>query len=251
MAELWREERNGTLYEVRQAGRSVRLYTNGIFHSQWNPARPLAGHLWDLLSLPAFFGAAPNSVMMLGVGGGAAINALNYLFAPQHITGVDLDSTHLRIARKHFKCDADNTTLVCRDAREVLQDTPKASVDFLVEDLFSGDGSGEARRAIIADRSWMRRLSHVLTRRGMLVMNFEHERQCRDCIAELPKNRYGFSSIYSLRTPRYDNAVGVFIRDDTSLNRFEQRVRQFPHPDQPRLMNGILRNWRSLIIKRY
>jgi len=60
---------------VRSAGYSLRLYTDGVFHTQYNPGNPLTGHIWDLLMLPAFF-YEPDTikrVLVLGVGGVASI----------------------------------------------------------------------------------------------------------------------------------------------------------------------------------
>ncbi|MFC6979877.1 hypothetical protein ACFQH7_14350 [Microbulbifer taiwanensis] len=89
---------------MRSHGASVRLYSNGVFHSQWNPRDPLKGSLWELLLLPAFFlpGRQVRSVLLLGVGGGALIRLLQQFVGPEKIVGVDLDATHLRIARKYF-----------------------------------------------------------------------------------------------------------------------------------------------------
>ena len=55
MAVIWSKTTKDTHFEVRRAGRSVRLYSNGVFHSQYNPANPISGTVWDLLLLPAFF----------------------------------------------------------------------------------------------------------------------------------------------------------------------------------------------------
>lgn len=55
MAIVWSRQLSGVHYEVRSAGNSLRLYTDGVFHSQYNPCRLITGHVWDLLMLPAFF----------------------------------------------------------------------------------------------------------------------------------------------------------------------------------------------------
>ena len=107
MAVIWRNQQQSHQVEVRQAGQSVRLYTNGVFHSQWNPTRPVAGNLWDLLWLPAFF--VPKNqlrrVLVLGVGGGAVINALKHFFPTVEIIGVDISAVHLKVARQFFNVD--------------------------------------------------------------------------------------------------------------------------------------------------
>ena len=55
MAILWQKKIKNTQYEVRSAGQTRRLYTDGVFHSQFNPNRAITGGVWDLLMLPTFF----------------------------------------------------------------------------------------------------------------------------------------------------------------------------------------------------
>ncbi len=40
---------------MRTAGKTLRLYTDGVFHSQFNPNHAVTGGVWDALMLPAFF----------------------------------------------------------------------------------------------------------------------------------------------------------------------------------------------------
>ena len=89
-------------YQVRTAGRTRRLYTNGVFHSQYNPANPVTGHVWDLLMIPAFF-HAPDSVqrvLVLGVGGGAVIGLLRRFVSPAAVVGFELSPLHVFVARR-------------------------------------------------------------------------------------------------------------------------------------------------------
>lgn len=78
MAVLWEKHVDGVRYQVRAAGRTRRFYTDGVFHSQYNPLNPVTGHVWDLLMIPAFFYATGSvgRVLVLGVGGGAVIGLL-------------------------------------------------------------------------------------------------------------------------------------------------------------------------------
>ena len=43
MAILWQKIIKNTQYEVRSAGQTRRLYTDGVFHSQFNPQRAITG----------------------------------------------------------------------------------------------------------------------------------------------------------------------------------------------------------------
>ena len=72
MALLWEKRAGGVCYQVRTAGNTVRLYTNGVLHTQYNPTRLLTGSVWDLLLLGALFVPRERMrrVLLLGVGGG-------------------------------------------------------------------------------------------------------------------------------------------------------------------------------------
>ncbi|WP_455217906.1 hypothetical protein, partial [Kaarinaea lacus] len=87
MAIVWHKKISGTCYEVRKAGNSIRLYTDGVFHSQYNPHRPVTGSVWDLLMLPAFFTNIDkiSRVLVLGVGGGSVIQLLHRYVKPDEI----------------------------------------------------------------------------------------------------------------------------------------------------------------------
>ena len=113
MAEIWQKYIDGTKYQVRKAGLTLRLYTNGVCHSEFNPRRLVTGSIWDLLILPAFFYGPRNikRVLMLGVGGGASILQLHHLLQPESITGVELNSVHLDIARRFFNVDVTSVDL--------------------------------------------------------------------------------------------------------------------------------------------
>ena len=77
MSIIWQKTAGSDKYEVRTAGNSMRLYRNGVLHTQYNPRRPVSGNLWDLLLIPAFF-HEPDTirrVLVLGVGGVQTVHA--------------------------------------------------------------------------------------------------------------------------------------------------------------------------------
>ena len=175
-------ERDGTRYEVRAHGRSVRLYTNGVFHSQWNEERPFAGGVWDCLSLPALYRdpASLRRILVLGVGGGAALRQLALLAPGAHLTGVELEAAHLDVARRRFGLDALEragvATLVEADATRWLVD-PGAEAgsgagpfDLVVDDLY-GHADGEPVRAVALEPDWVDAIVARLAPGGLYVAN--------------------------------------------------------------------------------
>ncbi|WP_339075339.1 histidine kinase [Teredinibacter turnerae] len=217
------EIKNGVRYEIRTAGASVRLYTNGVFHSQWNPNNPLIGSLWDLFLLPIFL-LSPGTdcselksrlarALVLGVGGGAAINQLLALHPECIIDGVDLDQVHLRLAKRYFGLGRAGVNLVCQDAELWLKSAASEPYDYVLEDLFreSDRQPGEAVRCFECDAMWLEQLFSRLRDHGLLVINFESVAQlnaaCRilrkACLAE---------SAYAFTKNGYHNAIGVFCK---------------------------------------
>ena len=54
MAVIWSRRDSDVLYQVRGAGSTLRLYTDGVLHTQFNSRRIVTGSVWDLLWLPVF-----------------------------------------------------------------------------------------------------------------------------------------------------------------------------------------------------
>ena len=90
MAIAYQKTKKDVTYQVRTAGNSIRLYTNGAFHSQYNPRHVFTGAVWDLLALPSLSTDRPvRDVLVLGVGGGSVIHQLSRLHDLAEVTGVD------------------------------------------------------------------------------------------------------------------------------------------------------------------
>ena len=138
MSIVWQKTAGQDHYEIRNAGNSIRLYRNGVLHTQYNPRHPVSGNLWDLLLLPAFFRepATIRRVLVLGVGGGAVIRLLNRFLEPDSITGVELNPTHISVARRFFGIDRRQAMLVHDDAVKWLGKYRGPPFDYIVDDLF-------------------------------------------------------------------------------------------------------------------
>ncbi|WP_323844019.1 methyltransferase domain-containing protein [Microbulbifer magnicolonia] len=236
MALLWQKRMGGSLYQVRSHGASVRLYSNGVFHSQWNSRDPLKGSLWELLLLPAFFLPEHRirSVLLLGVGGGALIRLLQQFFQPDRIVGVDLDATHLRIARKYF--GVRDAELVCADADSFvssqLDSGESVSFDLIVDDLF-GHGTGEPERTVAADRPWCEKLLRLLHSDGLLVSNFASRRELLSSGWRDQRVRAQLRDCWTGDLPGYDNSVLAVSRQSLSLADLAARAPDKINPRNP------------------
>ena len=76
MAVIWERREDGVLYQVRRQGARMRLFANGVQHSEFHPKRLVTGSVWDLLWLPALLGdpARLRRVLILGLGGGILLD---------------------------------------------------------------------------------------------------------------------------------------------------------------------------------
>lgn len=230
MAVLWKKTHQGSHYEVRAAGRSRRLYTNGVFHSQYNPGRVITGSIWDLLMLPAFFLEAGNikRILVLGVGGGAVIHQFKRFIEPDEIIGVELSSIHLQVASKYFGLDKTKAKLYEADAVKWLHQYKGPAFDLIVEDLF-GEKDGEPCRAVEPSEDWLMLLEKNLTKNGILVMNFIGSNVIKKSggfKSNVLKKK--FVSVFQLRMAIYDNAIGVFNKFNSSSRSLRENIKTQP-----------------------
>ncbi|MBE9516384.1 MAG: oxidoreductase [Proteobacteria bacterium] len=231
MAVLWEKKQDDVLYQVRSAGSTRRLYTNGVFHSQYNPNQLLTGGVWDLLLTPAFF-YAPGSirrVLVLGVGGGAVIQQLRHYVWPDEIVGIELNPFHLYVARRFFDIPNHGIKLVESDAVLWLKQYRGPKFDMIIDDLFGGDDSGEPVRAVSMTTSWSRLLLKHLSRDGMLVANFISPKELREsaCVSN-PAVANRFTTAYQLTNMLEENAVGAFFRQPTTPRKIGEYLECLP-----------------------
>jgi spermidine synthase len=208
---LWSHRDGPVRYEVRTAGRTRRLYTNGVLHSQYNPRRPFGSGVWDLLALPALLlgPGAERSVLMLGVGAGTCLHLLSMLLDTPRLCAIERNPVHLDIGRRYFDIEATGAELVEGDAVRWLR-RGRERFDLVVDDLFT-DNRDNLGRAVSAGPAWFERLSARLAPGGLLVMNFcDRAELSRSAWMRLPQVRAALPHGLCLTTPAYGNVVAVF-----------------------------------------
>lgn len=242
MGLLWEKQTPDTHYEVRNAGKAVRLYTDGVFHSQYNPRQPVTGNIWDLLMLPAFFyePGEIRRVLVLGVGGGAVIQQLMHFIHPVGIVGVELDPIHLYIAKRFFQVKQDNVELHEADAVQWLKDYKGLPFDMIIDDLCGGE-SGEPVRAVSADKAWVKLLMSHLTPEGVLVSNFITRQELASSAYVSDKTlARSFKSSYVLSIPLYENSIVAMLRKPSSSRELREKLVTIPELN-PRLKTSRLK----------
>jgi spermidine synthase len=230
LALLWKKQTADTLYEIRTAGRTLRLYTNGVFHTQYNPSQPLTGHVWDLLMLPAFFYQPEEikRILVLGVGGGAVMNMLKQFIQPEEMIGIELDAVHIALARRFFNIKGKGIKLYRSDAVTWLQQYQGEKFDLIIDDLF-GEREGEPFRAVAANNKWFTMMLKNLTADGVIVGNFVGLDDLKQS-AGLNNHKVNrrFKSIFQLSSQYDENYVGAFIRKKVTASQLRSQVIQVP-----------------------
>ncbi len=219
MAIKWSKKINGCHYEVRTAGATCRLYTNNVFHSQYNPNKVMQGGIWDLLTLPAF--AYPENkiqrVLVLGVGGGTVINQLQHYLKPESITGIELNPVHLFVAKKYFSVKHPSIKLIESDAIQWLENYKGKKFDLIIDDLF-GHQDGNADRVIKVNKKWSSVLLNSLSDDGLLIINFADNNEIKNSALLVYKKLFNqFKSVLRLTLEQYENAIGVFSKKELQL----------------------------------
>jgi len=134
------------------------------------------------------FGIIPSpdvrSILVLGVGGGTVIHLLHALYPDAVITGVDMDEKMVSIGKKYFGLSkVSGLTLTVADAKEFLlmAVAKKKQWDMVVVDLFIG----AAIPAFVGEERFIRDLKRIMAPKGMVLINYLHEREYRALAALL------------------------------------------------------------------
>lgn len=238
MAVIWQHTAAGRRYEIRRAGRSIRLYTNGVLHTQYHPERLFGGGVWDLLGLPVLWHDAPRvaNILLLGLGGGAVVRQLHELVAWERFVAIEHNPVHVAIARRFFGLDRIPAELVEGEAGQWIAGYRGRGFDLVIDDLFS-DSDSRARRSQPVSRDWYRRLCGLLAEHGTLVINFADRRELRHGIQQLPALRRDFRRAYQFTLPAYGNAVAVLLRQE----RYPEQLIQAVQAIRPRRRTAKLR----------
>jgi spermidine synthase len=216
MPVIYQKRVGRTRYEIRTHGKTVRLYTNNVMHTQYHPGRRVSGGVWDLLVLPALALPKVERVLLLGLGGGAVVHLLREWCPGAHITALELNPIHISLARRFFDIKGRDLTLVQGDARDYVENYHGEPFDLVIEDVFQ-DSEGTPDRAFVADRRWCNALRRLVSKRGALVMNTLSLAQLRGtALIQQDAVHKQWGSHLSLTMPAYANVVGAFYRQAVS-----------------------------------
>jgi spermidine synthase len=207
VALIWETEQDEVRYEVRRAGQTLRLFANGVQHSEFHPKRLLTGSVWDLLWLPALLHEPARFRRVL--------------------MAVELDGVHLQVAREVFGIDAFGVETWQGDAQQWLREYQGEPFDLIIEDLFAPSNE-QVSRAVPADAGWQACLRNNLSEHGTLVMNFGDWQEYRDSSASGRRAMKSFASRFRLSCSDCHNAVIAFTREPARSIHLRRRIAVTP-----------------------
>ena len=147
-------------------------------------------------------------MLVLGVAGGTVIHQLYKMHTLEKIVGIELDPTHIQLAKDYFQLEYPTLELIQADAREWLESCNE-KFDYIVDDIFI-HAEGDPERPYAADRRWSRLLAQHLTSNGALVQNHIDRRQSKRALGY-----FGRGSILEFSTEKYENKVLAWFKSDT------------------------------------
>ncbi len=221
---LTRDE-DGNRIEVRTAGRTRRLYINGVLNTEHNPTQLITGDVWDPLALAGLI-APPSQVddvLLLGLGGGAAVHMLRSLVKPRgRLVAVDSSATVVRLATEIFRVRCET---IVADARAAVKDlaTRGRRFSLVIDDVFTRD-SDEARRAYPFDAPWRQQLWQLLASEGgVLVANLAAPKELPAALAKLPM---AIQSAFVFRVEGAVNRIVALSSYETERRELLERVQR-------------------------
>lgn len=160
----------GPITVTKKSGR-VNLYTGKKYlQSSYHPSRRSRGLVWEwFAAAPLFSGSFKGilgSVLILGLGGGSIVKALNNAYAAGRVTGVELDPLIINLAKKYFYLNDANLTVTAGNAAQFVFSV-KEEFDLVVVDAYRQNQIDSGVR----QKSFLRRCRQILTPQGVLAIN--------------------------------------------------------------------------------
>ncbi len=233
MAIVWQKDSGVTKYKVTRAGNAIRLYRNNVLHSQWNPSNPVSGKLWDLFLLSSIGDKKIiNNVLVLGAGGGAIINLVHHFFPKCNVLAIDLDKTHLYVARKYFKVSKNYCDLIHADVKDWLKNNNDDKYDLIIDDVFI-ESNSVPYRSIQAQALWVKNLLSRLTKQGTLVINFADKEEWLKSkkqlakIKSIEKYQFGIATHYACENRIVHVSKNLLSRNKIKANLVHNSASQY------------------------
>ncbi len=153
-------------------GTEVEFRVTGAIHAWWGRDRLLTGLAWDaiaagILSAPA--GSGPQSLLMLGLGGGTSLRTLRHLCPDLSITAVEIDGGMIQLARDFMELDRIGVEVIEGDAYAWLRKN-RRKFEVIFDDVY-GVTSTDVERPMGSPERLLPDLARCLKSDGIFAAN--------------------------------------------------------------------------------
>ena len=228
-------------------GRSRHLEVEGATYASYHPERRFWGYAWDALAASvlhhpaAAHGGKDLRVLLIGLGGGTALHALNVLVPQARLTTAEIDPVLVDITRDHFCLENTAADVVVGDGYAHVDASP-GTYDVILDDAFLAHG--DAARTQDVSRALIARLRAGLRPGGMVVCNVFSDAGSR---AALTRAREQFSQAFpvsfELAPPLGHNAILCGLPQARNADEVAAHVATLP-PRHKRAVGRIKEVWR-------
>lgn len=182
----------------------------GAIHASHHRKRFLTGLAWDPLAAAALLhpSGKPASILMLGVAGGTALRTLRHLLPEAALTGIDLDTELIGLARREMSLGEIGAEIIIADAYEWMKSNTRR-FDVIIDDLYLA-GDNDVFRADECNGGWLSLTARSLAPGGILAINLvtgSGHRAKQTATRNLLRER--FHCVRSLRTEESMNEILV------------------------------------------
>jgi predicted O-methyltransferase YrrM len=212
----------------------------GAIHAWFHRKRFLTGLAWDLLAAAALLrpDGKPKSILMLGVAGGTALRILRHLLPDVSLTGIDLDSELIELARREMALGETRSEIIIADAYAWMAEN-KQKFDVIIDDLYLA-GDDDVFRAESCDQAWLGLIQRALAPGGLLALNLVTGpgHRAKQIATRAALVEY-FPKIRSLRTEGSMNEVLVAGQDVASGSQIAKYESAFADPRDRKFWSKI------------
>jgi len=200
----------------------------GAIHASFHQKRFLTGLAWDLIAAAALLRpeGEPKNILMLGVAGGTALRTLHHVLRETSLTGIDLDSELIELARSEMSLSGTGAEIIIADAYRWVRENER-KFDVIIDDLYLA-GDEDVFRAEGCDGDWLSETARALSPGGILVLNLVIGPGHRSKQSEVRENlRARFPIVRSLRTENSMNEVLVAGESVATASRLKPYLSSF------------------------
>jgi len=215
--------------EIWKSADACEFRAEGAVHAWHHRSHFLTGLAWDLIAAGCLLRpeGPPRSVLMLGVAGGTSLRTLRHLLPDARLTGVELDSELLALARRHMDLEACGAEIIEADAWTWLLEN-RRKFDVVIDDLYLA-GENDVFRPHSWDATRHDLLMRAVAPGGQLAINLvtgHGHRRIQSHTRRMLRERHAV--VKSITTPGGMNEVLVAGGRVEGMRRLRQFTSAFP-----------------------